>query len=60
MNAKARVLRGYQYFEQVLVLRLLGLLMVVVLYAAIGLVISVAMMMVQRLRTWELSITLPS
>lgn len=59
MGAKERVLIGYRYYEQFVVLILLGLLMVVVLYATVGLLISIAIGMYQKLQTREFHITLP-
>lgn len=45
VNLKDRVLIGYRYYEQIVVLILLGLLMIVVFYATVGLRLSVALMM---------------
>jgi uncharacterized membrane protein (DUF373 family) len=56
---KAKVLLIYQYFEHFIVLILLGLLMAVVLYATVGLVIFIAVTMVEKLHTREVTVTLP-
>jgi len=56
---KAKILLGYQYFEHFIVLVLLGLLMAVVLYATVGLVIFIAVTMVEKLHTREVTVTLP-
>jgi uncharacterized membrane protein (DUF373 family) len=56
---KARVLTAYQYYEHAVVFVLLGLLMIVVLYATVGLLISIGVGMVQKLQTREFHVTLP-
>jgi len=56
---KERVLKGYQYFEQFIVLVLLTLLMIVILYATVGFVVLIAMEMIEKLRIREIHITLP-
>lgn len=56
---KEKVLRGYGYFEQAIVLVLLGLMMVVVLYATVGFLILVGKLMIERLNTPEAHITMP-
>ena len=58
-RVKAHVLAGYHYYEQVIVLILLGLLMIVVLYATAGLLISIGIAMVRTLQTREFNVTLP-
>jgi uncharacterized membrane protein (DUF373 family) len=59
MGMKAKILVGYQYFEHFIVLVLLALLMAVVLYATVGLVITIAATMVEKLYTRDASLTLP-
>lgn len=56
---KARALTGYRYYEQAIVYVLLGLLMVVILYATAGLLISIGVTMVQKLHTREFDVALP-
>lgn len=56
---KAKILLYYGYFEHFIVIVLLGLLMAVVLYATIGLVILIALAMVEKLQTRDVTITLP-
>jgi uncharacterized membrane protein (DUF373 family) len=56
---KAKVLKGYQHFEQFIVLVLLALLMVVILYATVGLLVLIVMEMIEKLHTREIHITLP-
>jgi uncharacterized membrane protein (DUF373 family) len=56
---KAKVIRGYQYFEQFIVLVLLALLMIVILYATVGFLIMIGIQMFEKLRTPEFHITLP-
>jgi uncharacterized membrane protein (DUF373 family) len=53
------VLKGYQYFEQFIVLALLALLMIVMLYATVAFLIMIGVQMVEKLRTPEYHITLP-
>ena len=54
-----RVLKGYHYFERAIVLSLLGLLMLVVLYATIGFAFMIVSTMTERLNAAELRLTLP-
>jgi uncharacterized membrane protein (DUF373 family) len=56
---KERVVKGYQYFEQFIVLVLLTLLMIVILYATVGFVVLIVMEMTEKLRIREIHITLP-
>jgi uncharacterized membrane protein (DUF373 family) len=56
---KERVLKGYQYFEQFIVLVLLALLMIVILYATVGFVVLIVMEMSEKLHIREIHITLP-
>jgi uncharacterized membrane protein (DUF373 family) len=56
---KEKILRGYGYFEQFVVLILLGLMMLVVLYATVGFLILVGKLMIERLNASEAHITLP-
>ena len=56
---KEKVIRGYQYFEQFIVLVLLALLMLVILYATIGFLVMIFVQMVERLRGPEFHVTLP-
>lgn len=56
---KAHVLTGYHYYEQAIVFILLGVLMIVVLYATAGLLISIGVAMVRKLQTREFHVTLP-
>ena len=56
---KERVLKGYQYFEQFIVMVLLALLMIVILYATVGFVVLIVMEMSEKLRIREIHITLP-
>jgi uncharacterized membrane protein (DUF373 family) len=56
---KAKVLRGYDYFEQFIVLILLALMMLVVLYATAGFLLTVGRLMIERLGAGEAHITLP-
>ena len=56
---REKVLRGYGYFEQFIVLILLGLMMLVVLYATVGFMVLVGKLMVERLNTSEAHVTMP-
>lgn len=56
---KTKILKGYQQFEQFIVLVLLGLLMAVVLYATVGFLILIVKLMVQNFRASEFHVTLP-
>jgi uncharacterized membrane protein (DUF373 family) len=56
---KAKAIRAYQRFEQIIVLVLLALLMIVILYATIGFMITIGIQMFEKLRTPEFHITLP-
>ena len=56
---REKFLLGYRYFEHFIVLILLGLLMVVVLCATIGLVVFIVVTMAERLHTREVTLTLP-
>jgi uncharacterized membrane protein (DUF373 family) len=56
---KGKLLRGYGYFEQFIVLILLGVMMLVVLYATVGFLILVGKLMIERLNTSEGHVTLP-
>jgi uncharacterized membrane protein (DUF373 family) len=56
---KERVVKGYQYFEQFIVLVLLTLLMIVILYATVGFAVLIVMEMTEKLRIREIHITLP-
>lgn len=56
---RAKILQVYRHFEHFIVLVLLGLLMVVVLYATVGLVVAIALAMAEKLQTREVSVTLP-
>jgi uncharacterized membrane protein (DUF373 family) len=56
---KARALAGYGFYEQAIVFILLGLLMLVILYATAGLLISIGMTMVEKLQTRTFDVTLP-
>lgn len=54
-----KVLKGYHHFERAIVLSLLGLLMLVVLYATIGFAVMIVSTMIERLNTAEFHFTLP-
>ena len=56
---KVKLLRGYGYFEQFIVLILLGVMMLVVLYATVGFLILIGKLMIERLNTSEGHVTLP-
>lgn len=56
---KDKILLVYRHFERFIVVILLGLLMVVVLYATIGLVVFLGAAMVERLQSREVTVTLP-
>ena len=56
---KEKLLSGYGYFEQFIVLILLGLMMLVVLYATVGFLILVGKLMFERLNTSEAHVTMP-
>jgi uncharacterized membrane protein (DUF373 family) len=56
---KEKALRGYQHFEQFIVLVLLLLLMIVILYATVGFVVLIVSEMMEKLRIREIHITLP-
>ncbi len=49
----------YNYFERAIVLVLLGLLMLVVLYATVGFMVTIAVTMYERLQTPEYHLTMP-
>ncbi len=56
---KGKVLKGYDYFEQGIVLVLLGLMMLVVLYATVGFLILVGKLMIERLSAPDVHLTMP-
>lgn len=56
---KEKILRVYGYFEQFIVVVLLGLMMIVVLYATAGFLFMIGKLMIERLSLREAHITLP-
>ncbi len=59
LAVKKGVLRGYHHFEQIIVLTLLALLMIVVVYATVGLFFAIAAAMIERYHSRELHLALP-
>ena len=53
------IIKFYNYFERIIVLVLLCMLMIVVIYATAGFLITIAFTMVERLRATEMHLTLP-
>ena len=54
-----KVVKGYRVFERATVLALLGLLMLVVLYATIGFLVMIVWTMFDRLQSPEFHLTMP-
>src|SRR4030095_11700456 len=53
------IIKFYHYFERIIVLALLCLLMVVVIYATVGFLVTIAYTMVERLQSSEMNLTMP-
>ena len=53
------IIKFYNYFERIIVLVLLCLLMVVVIYATIGFLVTIGYTMVERLGSTERNLTMP-
>lgn len=53
------IIKFYNYFERIVVLVLLCMLMVVVIYATAGFLVTIAYTMVARLQSLEVHLTLP-
>ncbi len=53
------IIKFYNYFERAIVLTLLSLLMVVVIYATIGFLITIGYTMIERAQSTEVHLTMP-
>jgi len=59
-NAKERVLIAYRYYERLVVLILLGMLMIVVCYATLGLLAAIGTTMYEKLQARDFHLALPA
>ena len=53
------IIKFYNYFERAIVLALLCLLMLVVIYATVGFLVTIVLTMIERLESFEMHLTLP-